>query len=347
MIKMFKILLFFSSSLLIGFNCLLLTSCYLGPHFNREDYVSMLRYNIPDEHNFILKYENMIIKPARVESINSFNNLLINPRWKCYQALQNDLNNTVIGHNKIDVNWTKMYDTIGLNKSQKQQAQNEQLQFYNIMDKLYGSALEFNNQTVMTLVQTITFANLNKNTISQTVYNIDHNNLRMQYDKNFANIDLIQEQYELGWWSTNNITTVSIQEYGNVFSLFLSLNSAKRKTFNHDWNWDNKDPDKDLPSFDPSIYLMNFLDKQIEINDNSIIKPLERTIFPLIIVRSNYGRDTWLNNKKNDPDELFSQAFAEWLLTPNNIRNWNWELLNDFFINELPNLLKTTNDSKI
>ncbi|WDA53804.1 MAG: hypothetical protein PPFGHCPK_00218 [Spiroplasma endosymbiont of Drosophila atripex] len=90
------------------------------------------------------------------------------------------------------------------------------------------------------------------------------------------------------------------------------------------------------PISDCSQLLMDYLNDKVNISNSDYQK---RLVFPMIIVQSNYGCIFWSQAKPYKKGEFFAEAFAEWLLTPQSGRGWNWELLNDFFIKKLPTYL--------
>ncbi|WP_342277016.1 hypothetical protein [Spiroplasma endosymbiont of Nebria brevicollis] len=77
--------------------------------------------------------------------------------------------------------------------------------------------------------------------------------------------------------------------------------------------------------------MCDYLNDEAQVGNDSI----KRKFFPLIVVRSNYGRSFWLKGSGRK-DDFFAEAFDQWLDTPKNDRTWNWQLLNDFFTKKLP-----------
>ncbi|WP_348735973.1 hypothetical protein [Spiroplasma endosymbiont of Ammophila pubescens] len=43
-----------------------------------------------------------------------------------------------------------------------------------------------------------------------------------------------------------------------------------------------------------------------------------------MFIQSGYGRTS-------DNDELFAEGFAQWMLTPDEEKGLNWEILNEFY----------------
>jgi len=343
-----------TTSISFGVSCNL-SKLSLNIEKNHENNVSLLKWNIPnEEHEFVVKYENKIKNKASGQSNQAFADLYDNnksPRiWNDYQSLEKDLTNTKIGNKKIDVNWTKMYKDAKLSKNAILKAQKEQLRFYNIIGKVYHKS------NIIRLVQKVEAVSVSDNIVAWTAYNSNNNNQRMGFGPDFVNPNLTDAQYQAGWWSSNNPISVTVHEYGHAWSNFLGLDNVNRASFNTNWTWPTfpqeknnylnlqsntndqsfnffkNSPNKIIPS--RADYLIEYLDSKANIQEKT-----EKLLFPLIVVRSNYSRSAWSKGDNDLKDEFFAEAFAEWLLTPENLRTWNWELLNDFFLNYLPQTL--------
>jgi len=341
--KIIKYWIFLTSTIILSFNSIVLTlwSCTSG--YDREYYVSMLNCDLLKPYlnysNFVKKYEDKIKTPASAESNQAFNDLYDNspttaPAFLNYATLTDALTNTMLGSTKIDVNWTKLYQEVGLDDILMATAQQAQLRFYNIIAKVY------HKDNVLRLVQKIALVAPTENTIAYVSSKPWIHAQIMGYGKLFANLGLISQQFEMGFWATNTIISVVVHEYGHAVSNFLCEDATNRKTFNNTpfltntTNYLNTMGEQPIP--DPAIALINFLDNEAIIDSNDQIT---RFLLPLIIVRSEYSRSAWEKKNYGLLNEFFAEAFAQWLLTPQNLRGWNWQLLNDFFLHELPKYL--------
>lgn len=321
---------------------------YLNKH---DANASLLNWKLSaDEANLVKKYEDQIHQVASKESINEFNKLYDSNKnqaiWNNYDNLQYDLTHTKVGRKNIDVNWVAMYKKAGLNNQQLQLAEQQQLRFYNIFAKVFGKS------NVMKLIQKVMPVAVTDNTVAWTLFNPNIDSQCMEYGPDFVNINLIDQQYQAGFWSSDQIISVTTHEYGHALSNFIGLSAAERKTFNTNWNWsiDNDDNSSVTTSFlnkriinnaskqinDRAWYLINYLASQSKLSN---IK--QKILFALITVNSNYGRSAWTNGKYNInlDDEFFAESFAKWILTPQNQRDWGWELENSFFLHYLPAVL--------
>ncbi|QBQ07746.1 hypothetical protein SGLAD_v1c05470 [Spiroplasma gladiatoris] len=77
-------------------------------------------------------------------------------------------------------------------------------------------------------------------------------------------------------------------------------------------------------------------------NNNFIDKKAELSFYKALFLQNLIGSTINLSEygSKNDR-EFFAEAFAKWLLTPDEYKNKSWELTNYFFINFLPNLINS------
>ncbi|WP_342189897.1 hypothetical protein [Spiroplasma endosymbiont of Dilophus febrilis] len=177
----------------------------------------------------------------------------------------------------------------------------------------------------------------------------------MVFSNNFNNYENIRDQFENGYWSANNITTVIVHEYGHAIENFLNSLFHTRSRFNSNyypcedknlnpsigmcWKYyanacPNNSTVSSLKSFKnrsdekriqtASDYLVEWLAHQIGIEEI-----MQNRLFAWSIIRSNYGRTNSLR-------ELFAEAFSQWLLTEEEYKTVMWELLNKFFTQFLP-----------
>lgn len=318
---------------------------YLNKH---DANASLLKWKLsPAAINLVKKYEYQIHQPASKESIDEFNNLYDSNKnqaiWNNFANLQYDLTHTRVGKKNIDVNWVTMYKKAGLSNEQLQLAEQQQLRFYNIFAKVFGKS------NVLKLIQKVAPVAVTDNTVAWTAFDPNIDSQCMGYGPDFVNINLIDQQYQAGFWSSDQIISVTTHEYGHALSNFIGLSVVERKTFNTNWNWSTGNNSNSSVSFNKAInsntikqindrawYLINFLANQAK-----LITTNEKLLFALITVNSNYGRSAWANDHYNInlDDEFFAESFAKWILTPQNQRDWGWELENNFFLHYLSAVL--------
>lgn len=300
-------------------------------------------------YSFVDKYEKEIQKRADSQSQKEFDDLYDNGTndkiWKDYNDLETSLTTTKLSVTvKTNVNWTKLLKKVNLSNSSIIKAQTDLLRFYNIISKLY------NKDNILRLVQRADFEDINPNVFGFTQHfkrtlsdKQTYALQRMGFGAIFANQQVINKEYKNGYSATNALMSTPIHEYGHAVSFFLSCDSGTRKNFNT-LNWPNKESKvnklnlKIKPVSEYTQLLMNYLNTKAGITENDNIKT---TLFPLITVRSNYGRSYWLEHNETKGDEYFAEAFDQWLETPKPQRTWNWELLNGFFMKELPKHFQT------
>lgn len=156
----------------------------------------------------------------------------------------------------------------------------------------------------------------------------------------FADLNAINQTYNFGFAATNDLISAIVHEYGHAVSSFLKAEPKERGSFNNfpfleSKNLQNK---KRLNSnylnnitaqsiLECDDLLVDYLNEKASIGQN----PIKIIFFPLIVIRSNYGRSYWSQDNDNywrKKNEFFAEAFDEWIDTPVNKRTWNWELLN-------------------
>ncbi|WP_425381014.1 hypothetical protein [Spiroplasma endosymbiont of Polydrusus pterygomalis] len=352
--KIIKLTTIMTALSIVTVNSIMLFVPYNGGHYiylNKHDAnASLLKWNLSAvDANLVKKYEYQIHQSASKASIDEFNKLYDSNKnqviWNNYDDLQYDLTHTKVGEKNIDVNWVAMYKKASLNNQQLQLAEQQQLRFYNIFAKVFGKS------NVLKLIQKVMPVAVTDNTVAWTTFDPNVDSQCMGYGPDFVNINLIDQQYQVGFWSSDQIISVTTHEYGHALSNFIGLSAIERKTFNTNWNWSiANDNSSSTTSFlnkksinnaskqinDRAWYLINYLASQTKVID---IK--QKLLFALITVNSNYGRTAWMNNKYNMnlDDEFFAESFAKWILTPQNERDWGWELENSFFLHYLPAVL--------
>lgn len=361
--KILKLLTVTNGLIIISFNGAIVTGCslYGAPTSDRDYQVSLLRYgNLPaNSTDFIKFYEKQLKTPASQASKQEFDNLYDNNpapgAFTSYSQLTQELANTQMGPRKCQVNWLNLFNAVNLSGNKLTEAQNGILRFNNILAYLYGTIND------LRLVQSNELNTTQGNVIAYTESTTNDEMQRMVFGPKFVDTSLINEQYQMGFWSTNNIDSVIIHEYGHALSNFIGVPPTKRDTYNNNWNWprsyqsnlettsvsygSNNRLIHNLHAYsilDRAQALMDFLTNEghkfaIAHNLSSYYDPGIASpttyLFPYILLQSNYGR-TYLRTGETK-DEYFAEAFAAWLLTPENQRGWNWELFNTFFTEKL------------
>lgn len=351
--KIIKLITMVTALNMVALNSVLLMFASNYVYLNKHDVnASLLKWNLSAaDAQIVKKYEYQLHEVASQESINEFNNLYDNNKnqaiWSNYDDLQRDLTHTKIGGKNIDVNWIAMYKNAGLTNQQLQLAEQQQLRFYNIFAKVFAKS------NVIKLIQKVAPVAVNENVVAWTAFSPESDNQRMGYGPDFANIDLIDEQYQAGFWSSDQIISVTTHEYGHALSNLIGLSVNERKTFNTNWKWSDNDKSDAITTSVPQVShqaiidnnhkqindralcLMNYLADQAKISNDKL-----KLLFGLVTVSSNYGRSAWNGNYNEKlEDEFFAESFARWILTPQNQRDWGWELENNFFLHYLPTVL--------
>ncbi|WP_342262519.1 MULTISPECIES: hypothetical protein [unclassified Spiroplasma] len=299
---------------------------------------------------FLRNCEALLFKEASLKSSEEFNKVnksLTN--FKSFDALQDDFNNTKLKSSiNVDIRWNELLDN--LNNSDKTMMKAELLKFYNTVAHYYKK-----DSILKLLFIIIKINNFNNNTVAVTRANVARLWQYMIFSNNFNNYENIRDQFENGYWSANNITTVIVHEYGHAIENFYNSLDHTRGRFNSNYypcDDKNLDPSKGngwkyyanacsnyssvspLKSFKnrsdekriqtASDYLVEWLARQIGIEEI-----MQKRLFAWSIIRSNYGRTNSLR-------ELFAEAFSQWLLTEEEYKTVMWELLNKFFTQFLP-----------
>lgn len=262
--------------------------------------------------------------------------------WTSVNSLETDLTTTPLSDTvTTNVDWDAMYNKVNLNPVEKNIALNEQLRFYNIIAKLY------NKDNVLKLVQWVRPSSQQEGTVvAYNEYYPGVNSQTQTFGPSFASQAIIDDQYSQGYWSSDQLITVSTHEYGHAISNFLSASSVERDRFNttyieiNSFSQSLKLPNKFLAATinDRTQNLINFLDQDamqqglITLNND-----IEKFLFALLVVPSGYSQSAWEEDNQNQRDEFFAEAFAYWMLTPENQRSVRWSLLNDYFIGYVPN----------
>lgn len=256
----------------------------------------------------------------------------------------------------VDIDWDVLFKPYNIN--QQQEFKNELISFFKIFFKQYGEKNVL--KLLFTLVKKTNGiinndGKINRNIVAVTSYRPEYNYQYMAFnDKLFDK----QSQYYDGFWSSKNLTTSLVHEYGHALENFFANDSSEKDSFNNfsfkseleiknilknDLNLENwtskylnvkKNPLQrsiisysDSTPINASTLMIDFLANQVGVTEKQ-----QKYLLAWSIINSGYGR-------KGGKRELFAEAFSQWLGTPKKRRGLNWELLNKFFLNYLPTYL--------
>ncbi|WP_233485715.1 hypothetical protein [Spiroplasma sp. ChiS] len=139
-----------------------------------------------------------------------------------------------------------------------------------------------------------------------------------------------KKQYEIGFHSTSDNISTIIHEIGHAIANYALVWPPDRIYFNHNINADTgqciceSSSDRlNIRTFitNPGDLLVQYLGHQVGISNNA---PFQQQLAAWAFIQSGYGRT--INN-----DELFAEGFAQWMLTPDEQKGLNWEILNEFY----------------
>ncbi|WP_342276882.1 hypothetical protein [Spiroplasma endosymbiont of Nebria brevicollis] len=332
-----------TSITIVSANSLITVACGGGTSWTIYDIYKDYFYKYPRIYKsnpyyaFITDYANKTKLPASVASMQEFDDLQTNPTWNTFSQLETDLTTTKLSNTvTINVNWNNLYSKAGLDSLSIGKADNLQLKFYNTIAKVYQKT------NILRLLQKVRLAPTgDENVIAYNAYDAYNLEQTQTYDKDFANQNKINKQYNGNYWNSNHLNCVSIHEYGHALSNYITVSPEYRHLFNttpEPTTTSNQNMlSKPRAYSDLTQVLMNYLDTKITITATSDFdKCVKNFLFPLIVVNSGYSRVSFSTRNLNKRNEFFAEAFNLWLGTDSDKRTWKWELLNDFFMNYLP-----------
>ena len=171
----------------------------------------------------------------------------------------------------------------------------------------------------------------------------------------YSQSELIQPQYQAGWFSTNSPGTVVIHEFGHCLANLLSLPDqplsgqvvSDRAHLNATPYLGSDDPIIYTYNELPSNYLVKLIGHNVWQELKPDIKKLNtglnvdafyqkfstylNMVITYSIVRSIYGRLAEYDNYYYLNEEIEAEAFAQWLLTPPGLRTAGWQELDVAF----------------
>lgn len=302
-------------------------------------------YNIKNEKGISEQFQKLIEK---------FNSTVLDENWLFSDGSIKPL--------YVDINWNiilQLFSNNDYNQNSEIELKKQILSFFNIIFHYYGE------ENILKLLFTLTqVPNFEENNIVAVTGSYSTVNLAyMSFGKKFVNVN---EQYESGFWSSNNASTVLVHEYGHALESFLSKLPEVRSSYNNflfsnnnfnaikkilrnnnnlqSWNAKYNNELINLNRnrsniislnkintkfFDPSLELIEFLANKFNIKDQQ-----QKYLLAWSLINSRYGR---YGGKK----ELFAEAFSQWIGSSfKNKRTKNWELLHQFFTQYLPTVSK-------
>lgn len=264
--------------------------------------------------------------------------------------------NSTIAPLYVDIDWNVLLNSYDIN--QQQEFKSELISFFEIFFRRYAEKNVL--KLLFALVKKTngiinTDGRINKNIVAVTSYRPEYDYQYMAFnDKSFDK----QIQYDDGFWSSKNLTTSLVHEYGHALENFFDNYRSERSNFNNfsfkseleiknilknDLNLENwtskylnvpktmnQSSDMLYSSNTPitaSTLMIDFLANEVGVKEKQ-----QKYLLAWSIITSGYGR-------KGGKRELFAEAFSQWLGTPAKRRGLNWELLNEFFLNYLPKYL--------
>ncbi|WP_342223598.1 hypothetical protein [Spiroplasma endosymbiont of Asaphidion curtum] len=293
---------------------------YLVPNIKNRKKVETFRNSSFSKLQDIVKNLSFLTKNGwfkKYENLSDMNKFIHELDEKLiYKANQESINE----FNKIKNNTDNFSDFANLNEQFKDEA------FVMSKSTLVGINWEFllnlllnNNERMKDKIKEnlVYFYNImakvyGKNNLMQMVEKID---LQQPWTKNLAyvehpynnryNLKTIVLNYSLAKRSYEVILWTIVHEYGHMLDFFC--NNVWIKTLGEN-------------------YMINSLAENTRITDDNYKKLLAYGI-----IRSNYGTTSY--------KELFAEAFANWIVTPEENRDVAWEKLDKFFRIDLPKMI--------
>ncbi|WP_339023962.1 hypothetical protein [Spiroplasma endosymbiont of Agriotes lineatus] len=390
--------LFNDNDSLINYNC-----AFEGKNFNPK----IVRWNIEDIwHRWNLDFESPFVDEdlkymKYLSTINRKKNDIVEKQTlqSCYNEILKVSNKSAEQYNKYEQSslllrdYYSSYDDLVRNlentdlrdgqkpmldlKQLKQKINNNSkylLAMYNYLSKYYGKKNVAKLLVALLFTDNFDLKNNSEHILGTTILNLKYGYQFIALRPNIVDEDNIKFQYFSGQFSTSNVATGVIHEYGhaleNLLSFFpeqLNTNFLPDKTNDsneillNNWfkNGLQKSTNKNQAEYKTGWKLkktkinapqefVRFIAskfgylpskiKFIDINDKTYFLNSETKISALVsklFVDSKYGKFSSLR-------EQFAELFSQWLLQPINNMSSNklsvrWTMLNEFFLEYLPN----------
>ncbi|WP_368486836.1 hypothetical protein [Spiroplasma sp. DGKH1] len=287
-----------------------------------------LNYNdfTTDDFNLIKACESNMVYKASQTAINTFQDLSVPIVFNSVSDLERELKNN------YDLDFTSLVNST---TGDKIAFANNTLDFFNKLNNLYGNkmlkSILYNLETGSMVDPQVVAVTKFGGWSSYGVYQC------MVLGPRAADVNLARQQYDIGYWSTKMDINTLVHEMGHALSNYSWTYASDRQYFNKNLggiptcqslNY-GKPTRVRIYNESPNDYLVRYLGQRAGIGNGY---PLQQKLAAWSFVQSGYGRggsDTGGNG------ELFAEAFAQWLLTPDNQKGLNWQVLNDFYTNAL------------
>ncbi|AHF60614.1 hypothetical protein P344_00950 [Spiroplasma mirum ATCC 29335] len=287
-----------------------------------------LNYNdfTTDDFNLIRACESNMVYKASQAAINTFQDLSTPIVFNSIADLEGKLKNNYV------LDFTSLVNST---TGDKVSFANNILDFFNKLNNLYGNKmlksilynLEEGSMVNNQVVAVTRFGGWN----SYGVYQC------MVLGPQAADVNLVRQQYDIGYWPTKIDINILVHEMGHAVSNYLWTYASDRQYFNK--NLDGISTCQSLKynnptrvrfyNKSPNDYLVHYLGQRAGIGNGY---PLQQKLAAWSFVQSGYGRE---GSDIGGNGELFAEAFAQWLLTPDSQKGLNWQVLNDFYTNAL------------
>ncbi|AHF57307.1 hypothetical protein [Spiroplasma eriocheiris] len=287
-----------------------------------------LNYNdfTTDDFNLIRACESNMVYKANQTAINSFQGLSTPIVFNSVADLESELKNN------YDLDFTSLVNST---TGDKIAFANNTLDFFNKLNNLYGNkmlkSILYNLETGSMVDPQVVAVTKFGGWSSYGVYQC------MVLGPRAADVNLARQQYDIGYWSTKMDINTLVHEMGHAVSNYSLTYASDRQYFNKNLGGiptcqslnDGNPTRVRIYNESPNDYLVRYLGQRAGIGNGY---PLQQKLAAWSFVQSGYGRE---GSDTGGNGELFAEAFAQWLLTPDNQKGLNWQVLNDFYTNGL------------
>ena len=287
-----------------------------------------LNYNdfTTDDFNLIRACESNMVYKASQAAINAFHDLSTPIVFNSVDDLKNKLKNT------YDLDFTSLVNST---TGDKIAFANNTLDFFNKLNNLYGNKmlksilynLEIGSMVKRQILAITRFGGWSSYGVYQCIV----------LGPRAADVNLARQQYDIGYWSTKMDINTLVHEMGHAVSNYSWIYPSDRQYFNKNLrgipNCQSLNRGKTTRvrfyNKNPDDYLVRYLGQRAGIGNGY---PLQQKLAAWSFIQSGYGRE---GSDTDENGELFAEAFAQWLLTPDSQKGLNWQVLNDFYTNAL------------
>lgn len=314
---------------------------------NKNEILAQLQITelLEDDYNYLLDLEKNVTVPASQESIEEWEYLNSSKTYTSYPALiRNFLNNkdffeaseialTMINKAKFEKSILKIYNFL-LNFFSI-----EELSYINLGVYVHQEEDMFSKdeKDVMRDTMAITVSNFFQEKKSYQSYSCVYLNINI-YDS----ITTYKNYYKSGYFSSNLEEYGSIiHEYGHILSSYLF--ASNRQEYKNTYNKTISKKCSELRLIEkaerPHEYFtdefnFNFIEillKKIIKNNPNKMTSVRRKLALWTALPSLYARSNDSRYREMFELEYFAEAFAYWIVTPDALKNYYWELIDSSF----------------